>query len=617
MSTIEPDPRPRDDDLSITEHKLLGAAIAGTLVDLRVGDAALDDPAQGANWDAGRQVRAELLIELLTGTRRLDGKLPRAIKLRGARITGSLNLEAAIVTCPLLLQDCHIGEPVNLNDATAKTIRMPGCCLTSLTAEQLHTTGDLTLNAKFSATGEITLIGAKIGGHLNMNGAVLTNPNPNPDPGGRALDAAQLKVGLNMFCEGLKATGEVILIGAHICGQLVMNNAILTNPGYTALAADGVIVDQDMFCRDRFSATGSVDLPGAHIGGQLNMNGATLSNPGDPALRADRLTVGKSMFCGVKTTGEVILHNAHICGPLNMDGARIHGQTNMDGSTLTSARDPNGWALAADGLVVDGNMSCKYGFTATGEVRLAGAHISGQLDMTGATLASPMDEALTLDGADVSVLILMPKQRPAGVVDLTNCKVGTFYDDRATWPAVLRLRGFAYDSFGNQRIRRISTRRRLRWLTLNEGGYAPQLYDQLATMYQRSGDEQAVRKVAVAKQFRRRRYSLLSWLWYLTVGYGYRSWLAGAWVIALAALGTVVFRHAYPGHMVANSLHAPTFYPAVYALDLLLPVIELGQKSSWQPQGLEYQYWAWALTCSGWVLTTALVAGLTGILKRD
>jgi hypothetical protein len=32
---------------------------------------------------------------------------------------------------------------------------------------------------------------------------------------------------------------------------------------------------------------------------------------------------------------------------------------------------------------------------------------------------------------------------------------------------------------------------------------------------------------------------------------------------------------------------------------------------------LEYQYWSWALTCSGWVLTTALVAGLTGILKRD
>jgi hypothetical protein len=98
MSTIQPGFGSGDDGLSDTEQKLLGAAVAGTLVDLRVGDAALDDPAQGANWDAGRQVRAELLVELLTGTRRLDGKLPRAIKLCGARITGSLNLEAATLT---------------------------------------------------------------------------------------------------------------------------------------------------------------------------------------------------------------------------------------------------------------------------------------------------------------------------------------------------------------------------------------------------------------------------------------------------------------------------------------------------------------------------------------
>lgn len=44
--------------------------------------------------------------------------------------------------------------------------------------------------------------------------------------------------------------------------------------------------------------------------------------------------------------------------------------------------------------------------------------------------------------------------------------------------------------------------------------------------------------------------------------------------------------------------------------------MDLGQKSAWEPQG-NALYWSWALTGAGWVLTTAVVAGLTGILKRD
>ena len=153
--------------------------------------------------------------------------------------------------------------------------------------------------------------------------------------------------------------------------------------------------------------------------------------------------------------------------------------------------------------------------------------------------------------------------------------------EQEAWPAELHIRGFTYDVLGSK----VSTRDRLDWLSRDQDGYVPQLYDQLATTYRRAGDEKAARTVAIAKQHRRRRaYSPLSWLWYLTVGYGYRPWLAGAWVIALAALGTAVFSHAYPAHMTAISSRPPAFNPAAYALDLLLPVLGLGQKGAWQPQ---------------------------------
>lgn len=586
-------------DLSAAEQKLLAATTGGGLTDLRTGRDADDDPTYGATWGIGRQVRSSLLAELLTATAWPEGKLPRRIKLRGARITGPLDLEASTLACPLLLQDCYFDEAVNLDEATAQSIRIHGCRLPALTARQLHTSRVLSLD-EATVTRGVTLSGAHIGGTLSMVGTKLYN-----------LAANRLTVDQSMFCRhGFTADGEVSLIGAHIGGDLDLSGATLANWRW-ALFGDGLTVGQDLDA-ERLSAHGQIRLSTARIGGELRLSGANLT--GSPALDADSLAVGQNMICrhGFTADGEIILR-----------GARIGGRLDLSGAHLTSTSSP---ALTADGLTVEQDMICGSGrtvdesqqgrrFTAKGKISLIGARIGGKLDLTAASLANRSGSALCLQAANVADLLLLPGHRPDGDVDLTHAKVGIFEDDPATWPATLRLRDFIYDSLSNQRV---SARRRLEWLACNQGGYLPQPYDQLATVYRRAGDEQAARKVAIAKQRRRRRvYSPLSWLWYLTVGYGYRPWLAGAWVLALASVGTVVFSHAYPAHMIATSPHPPTFRAAAYALDLLLPVIGLGQKNAWQPQGSAFQYWSWALTGAGWVLTTAVVAGLTGILKRD
>jgi hypothetical protein len=541
---------PSEEKLSGAERRLVAAAAKGTMADLRTGDAEADDPKTGAKWGTGRQIRAELLTELLTGQRNPGGRPARIIKLTGARITGSLDLEAATLTCPLVLQDCYFDEAVNLNEATAPAIRLPGCHLPGLKASQLRTSGDLELRrTKFTTNSEVNLLDAHIGGALDLRGASLSNP------GARALWADSLTVGQNLLCWG------------------------------------------------HFAVLGEVQLRGAHVGGRLDLRGASLSNPGGRALRANRLTVGHNLVCsdGFAAVGEVGLSGAHIGGQLRLEGA--------------SLSNPDGAALAADRLTIEEDLICCDGFKATGEVRLTSASIGRQLDLHGATLSNPGGNALTLDRANVTVLSLLPQQRPDGVVSLANATVVWFNDDPATWPATFDLQQFKYDILGNGQV---SPHHRLEWLGRHRGGYAPQLYDQLASTYQRAGDERAARTVAIAKQRRRRRkFSPLSWLWYLTVGYGYRPWLAGAWVIALAALGTAVFSHAYPAHMTATSPHPPAFHAAAYTLDLLLPVIGLGQKSAWHPQSPAYQYWSWALTGAGWVMTTALVTGLSGILKRD
>lgn len=697
MTTPHVDPQLGREESDAAERQLLHAVAAGTLVDLRTGDAHYDDPANAAAWGAERTVRAGLLIDLLTGKRTPDGGRLRAVKLRGARITGELDLEAVELVCPLLLADCLFEQPVNLREASAPAIRLPGCHLPGLTADQLRTVGDLNLDGLvsegavtlggariggslslktarltgpgnyalraealtvtesmwcrdgFTAIGEIHMPGARIGGRLSFVGARLSNP------GGRALTGDGLTVEQNMTCRnGFTVEGEVRLPGAHL-GRLSFIGARLSNPGGEALMADGLTVKQNLDGRDGFTVEGEVRLVGARIGGWLSLTGATLTNPGGCALRLDRVTVDQSVDCdqAFVAEGEVQLTGAHVGGPLTFDGARLTnpGGTALLADSLTVERgmscqngfiaqgevrmlnarigevfslegatieNPGGRALCAFRLTVENDLYLRGGFTAEGEIQLSGARIGGLLHLAGSALSAPGGQALDLEGGRAIALLLLPRRRPDGVVNLTNAQVGIFEDEERTWPTTMRLHGFVYDSLANDTV---DVRARLRWLTRHPGGYVPHIYDQLAAAYRRAGREDAARQVALAKQWRRRQVfsppgKLINWLLYLTVGYGYRTWLAAVWLAGLLALGTWVFTDAYPHELTPVDAHGPGFNALGYTLDVLLPIVDLGQQKAWQAHGAA-MYWSWALTAAGWVLTTAVVAGLTSLLKRD
>jgi type IV secretory pathway TrbD component len=487
------------------EDELREAMLTGRLVDWRTSDATADEPARGASWDAQRTVHATLLAELLTETKGPGS--PRALRLAGARIVGQLDLEATELVCPLLLRGCWLAEPLLLAEARAPALRLPGCHLPALSAEQLATRGNLVLNDGFTAGGGIRLLGAHIGGYLRLDGASLTNSD------GRALQAERLSV------------------------------------------------DQSMFCRWGFAATGEVNLLGAHIGGSLEFDGATLTNPNGRALNADTLTVDQSMFC-------------------------------------------------------------REGFAATGEVNLLNAHIGGSLEFDGATLTNPNGRALHLQGLRASILFLRRLSQPPQVVDFTQARVGALVDQPSSWPHQAILDGFVYEAL--YELGQVSARQRLGWLARDPGGYSPQPYEQLAAVYRRAGRDQDARAVAIAKQrARRRTLGLAERLWSLLldalVGYGYRTWLAGAWLLGFWLVGWVVFdrAHAHQDLILAKPGEAhPGFQGAVYALDTLLPVVDLRQQAVWIPRG-GAQWWASVSILAGWVLTTAVVAALTGLLKRD
>ncbi|WP_159104717.1 oxidoreductase [Plantactinospora sp. BB1] len=377
----------------------------------------------------------------------------------------------------------------------------------------------------------------------------------------------------------------------------------------------------------RCVVSGPVDLRDARVGGTVTLNGSRLADRGesagevfppiDPgtALAAGRLTV----------TGNLHARQGFVAdGQVWLGGAQVGGNLDLDGATL---RHPTGAALSADRLTVAGSLTARYGFAAEGAVLLIHAQIGNQLNFHHGALRGAGAFALHLGGARAGSVWLTFAERPTGRVRLSGLQADSIFDDPRTWPAELDLIGCTYRLL----IARapsppgepsppvpVSVRQRLDWLRRSPEGYTPQPYEQLAEVYRRSGQEAEARRVLLERQRRRRATlrapgRLFGALVDGLVGYGYRTWLAAIWLVAFWALGTLSF--ALDPSVARNPAEAPERNAALQSLDLLLPIVNLGHDNAWKPVG-GTEYVAALLVLAGWVLTTAVVAGLTRTLDR-
>ena len=396
--------------LTSVEESLVEHVGRGEWLDLAADGEAVDEAAM-RSWGDSRTCRAAVIRDILRGRLVADPD-PRGLRLRGARITGRLDLGNLATSVHLELKDCLLEEGVLVRRARLAGLVLEGCQIehpaeppldgARLTCSVLGLDRARVIGHAYA--GAVRLAEAQISGRLDCTGAELRNDS------GPALHADGLQVGQGVFLrDGFTATGSgdggaVNLPGAHIGGQLDCTGAKLSNDSGPALTADGLQVDQSVFLRDGFAATGSgglgaVRLVGAHIGGQLDCTGAKLSNDSGPALTADGLQVGQDMYLtdkfaatGSGSTSAVRLVGAHIGGRLDCAGAKL-------------AND-SGPALHADGLQVDRDVFLRRGFTATGSgglgaVRLVGAHIGVNLECDGAKLSNDSGPALNADRLQV------------------------------------------------------------------------------------------------------------------------------------------------------------------------------------------------------------------------
>ncbi len=392
------------------------------------------------------------------------------------------------------------------------------------------------------------------------------------------LEAARVHTEGDLHLPRCRFHNGVRLTDAHIGTDLLLNQAIVyRDRSGRSIAADGMTVGQDLQA-ELLESHGELSLRSAKVGVSLSLRGARLANPYTRlALNAPQLTVGRTLYLT----------------PAGVGGPWLSGTTPARGTRIQR-------------------------FACQGGVRLDDGRFGDAVDLERARFTFTDDQELSLLRIQTPELRFLGEQPQRGKVVLSGARIVNLVDRSSSWPGPgnLHMGGFAYENLVPQGPFPLDSR--LDWVAAATPEYNPEPYERLATVLRNAGEDEDAREVLLAKQ-RRRRESLpvAAKVWGFvqdwTVAYGYRPGRAAVWMAVLWAASSLAFAHA--DHAPVNANGHPPWSPALFALDLLLPVIDLGQAGQWQLHG-GWQWLSVALILLGWILATTVAAGATRLLRR-
>jgi len=551
--------------LTEAERKMFKAAAKGEISDCS-GPKKDNDPANAADWPKARSIRADC-IEWLCRKPQVALVSYEGVLIRGVRIDGELNLKFFNIPFPLIIMECSILSGIDLRHAEIRMLSLYGTHTGRIKADGLKVEGDVLLR-KVKAVGGVHLVGATITGQLACRGGEFISSQ---DTDGIALNVNSLKITRSVF------------------------------------------FDQG------FRVKGRVDLSNAIIGGQLNCSSGKFIDFNGVALDGDGLTVGANVLLnkGFKAEGEVNLRGAVIEGQLSCtNGKFIH---------------PNGNALSCDSVKVKKSVLLYKGFKADGIVRLVKAEIDGVFQW----LAEDSPGKITLY--------------------LQSAVIGTLWDNKESWPrkGKLFLNGFKYDEIGDNSP--TDSKSRIEWIRRQydphikkDSQFRPQPYEQLASVLRKMGKDADAKKVLITKNKDRAKWgpklALSEWFWYRVfgpmIGYGHSPWRAFLIGLAIIVFGTFLFRIGFKNDLMVDTKDSENassvkFQALVYSIDMFVPLVDLYQAKYWLPDPVQQGEWRpfnlswfkvpvsgsslrrylWFHIIAGWILTTLLVVGLTGLIR--
>ena len=405
--------------------------------------------------------------------------------------------------------------------------------------------------------------------------------------------------------------------------------------------------------------TGRLDLSFARARGRTLLDACHfVERPMLPEADLNELSLDRSYLPGLsaegmRIQGNLLLNGVTAKGTVDLNGAKIGGRMACDGATLEGPKidGKQGMALIAQRLDVVKSLFWRKVTVTSGTVTLAAARVGDLVD--DGRWPDAVD-VLRLDGFTYDRIVGADAPVTAagrqGWLRAGSVWKGRFLPQPYTQLArVFRSMGLSGEARTVLYWREGLVARQARWEVLRGGANAHWWslpFRALAFVGMLAGDI-ALRWVA---------------------GYGYRP-LNG--VIALALLCGAAFwvadRTWHEGQFAPNSdvvltsdgwraalardcvqdpglpLPAPcvanpaeawsgdplhgmdweSFSPWGYALDLVVPILDLGQTDAWAPSkdrgwwGFHLWYLRWVFAVAGWLVTALGAAAVTGIMQRD
>jgi hypothetical protein len=401
------------------------------------------------------------------------------------------------------------------------------------------------------------------------------------------LIAQGMQVEGSVYLRQITATETVAVNAARIGGQLACEGAALDGgkdsrgTALPALHAQGVEVGQHLFLR-RITATGTVDVNGARVGGQLDCEGATLDGGKGLALNAHRLHVAHGLiFRKLKqVTGRIDMTAAHV-GDLVDDIAS--------------------WPLGEDDLILDGftydrlTGTAPTTFDARKDWLRAGSHWQGEFHPQPYTQLARVLRGMGHDRQARRVLFEMEKTLGEGQWGRDKARYRRLRD--ATAQEVRGDIGWHWLRMWLARLWDLTTRK------LAGYGHLPQ-----HAAYWLAGFVFAA--------------CCLYWLTWTLGGMVPDSdvvMVSDGWAKAMQE------KAGAPAHYWVKSepgTHYETFSSLAYAVDIVVPIIDLGQEAAWAATTATWLgrvAWAatWGFKLAGWLVTALGAAAVTGLIRRD
>ncbi|WP_158879489.1 oxidoreductase [Amycolatopsis anabasis] len=593
----------------------------------------------------GKAIQADRLVvtgALLAYRLEADGE----VRVPGLRTGGNVNFSGASLSNP-------DGFALNGNG-----LHIGGSLLC-----EVDTYGPVSQRKAFEATGILYLPSARVDSDIVLRGAKLrmnqhgriaveawTSKDPYLDPR-PVLVADRVRVDGNLeLSDGLDANGTLRMINGKVGGSLRLARAKIEVarregiPYYDrALHLDGSEIDGDIEATALNVPSGQLRLADVTVRGNVLASNARFKHRERDVFSARR----------TKISGNLHLADAKVEGTLRLQGLEVGGSIYLYGTTVTQPSLRGHTRFSVDirtarigrDLVMAANQDRP--FLAEGGVILDGATIARRLDLDGAKLGASAQDSAALDASDVGAdeFLLTPAEPPAGRIVLRRAHCGTLSDNAELWEAQggIELEDFRYDvmkrPIGIKDDRAVD--RRIEQLRQAMGGYRPGPYDQLAAMLRNSGNEEHASTVLFKKQqFRYRSLAdgyrffaplvlLWSWLQRSMVGYGYRPIRAVGWLLMLLVTGSVWFgvrddpcvndpnvQHNGDRCVVNRDDSGLQWNPVLYTVDLLVPIVDFGNKGRWYMTGAD-RWVSAGLTGAGWVLATTVAAGASRMVRRE